>query len=226
MSNNTSGVAIDKERWSAAQVKEAGYWRNCNGAVAWGEFVKHEMDAREMGLFSDYGDECNELDMQGKSVLDVGGGPVSMTLRCYNAGQLLVVDPCNYPSCVERRYYRHGINFLRAAGEDLDKCELVGDTFDEVWIYNLLQHVRDPEKIVQNALERISPTGCLRMFEWLWIPSDECHPHTLTPEDLMKWLHGSTTVRVGTPRMVEHGCNANAFVGIFTRAQATPQVTA
>ncbi len=219
-------MSIDQARWSTAQEHEAGYWGNCNGAVAWGEFVKHEMDARELGLFSDYGDECNELNMQGKSVLDIGGGPVSMTLRCYNAGQLVVADPCNYPRCVERRYDRHGINRLRAAGEDLDTCFLSdGTLFDEVWMYNLLQHVKDPEKIVQNALARVSPTGCLRMFEWLYVPTDVCHPHTLTPEGLLNWAHGSTIVRIALPRLVEHGCNANAFIGIFTRPQAT-QVSA
>jgi len=210
-------TGIDKERWNTAQKHEAGYWGNCNGAVAWGEFVKHEMEAREMGLFSDYGDECAELKMQGKSVLDIGGGPVSMTLRCYDAGQLVVVDPCNYPSAVRRRYDRHGINFVRAAGEDLDGLFLSDETtFDEVWMYNLLQHVQDPEKIVRNALARIGPTGCLRMYEWLWIPTDACHPHSLTPEGLLKWLAGAHAVKIAQPRMTEYGCNASAFVGIFT----------
>ena len=216
-----SETVVDTARWNTAQEHEAGYWGNCNSAVAWGEFVKHEMEAREMGLFSDYGDECAELKMQGKSVLDIGGGPVSMTLRCYDAGQLVVVDPCNYPRCVARRYDRHEINFLRAAGEDLDKCFLSdGTLFDEVWMYNLLQHVQDPEKIVQNALARVSPTGCLRMFEWLYIPADVCHPHVLTPEGLLNWARGSTIVRIGLPRLVEHGCNASAFVGIFAKASA------
>ena len=213
-------VAIDQARWNTAQEHEAGYWGNCNSSVAWGEFVKHEMEAREMGLFSDYGDECGELKMQGKSVLDIGGGPVSMTLRCYDAGQLVVVDPCKWPSCVLRRYDRHGINFLRAAGEDLDKCFLSDDTkFDEVWMYNLLQHVQDPEKIIRNAMDRVSPTGCLRIFDWLYIPADVCHPHTLLPETILNWLAGTVIVKISLPRLVEHGCNANAFVGIFTKAK-------
>ena len=87
--------------------------------TAWGEFTKQEMYGREMGLFSEYGTPDGELDMQGKSVLDIGGGPVSMTLRRINAGTLTVADPCPWPPSVHRRYKNYGIEFIQARGEDL-----------------------------------------------------------------------------------------------------------
>jgi 2-polyprenyl-3-methyl-5-hydroxy-6-metoxy-1,4-benzoquinol methylase len=213
-------MSIDKERWSTAQEREAAYWGNCNSHVAYGEFLKQEVYGREMGVFAEYGTPELELDMRGKSVLDIGGGPVSMTLRAFNAGQLVVVDPCKWPDCVLRRYDRHGINFLRCSGEELDEKFLSDETtFDEVWMYNVLQHVHNPELIVHNAVKRINPVGgVLRVYEWVWIPADvNCHPHTLTPEGMLNWLHGCRIVKVGLPRIVEHGCDATAFTGLFER---------
>jgi 2-polyprenyl-3-methyl-5-hydroxy-6-metoxy-1,4-benzoquinol methylase len=204
--------------WNETQKHEADYWGNCLGMTAWGEFCKQEMYGREMGLFSDYGTPDGELDLQGKDVLDVGGGPVSMTLRCINAGQRIVADPCQWPASVLRRYDYYGIQFLRTAGEDLDQRFLDSRTsFDEVWIYNVLQHVQDPEKVIDNAVARIASGGVLRMFEWCYIPADKCHPHVLTPELLLNALQGCRIVKVGLPRLKEFWSDATAFTGVFSK---------
>jgi 2-polyprenyl-3-methyl-5-hydroxy-6-metoxy-1,4-benzoquinol methylase len=203
--------------WNEAQEHEANYWGNCLGMTAWGEFCKQEMYGREMGLFAEYGTPHGELNMQGKSVLDVGGGPVSMTLRCIGAKALVVVDPCDWPPSVARRYRNYGIKFVRAAGEVLDCHHLPIERYDEVWVYNVLQHVQEPAKVVTNALDRLTPGGVLRIFEWCYIPADTCHPHILTPEALLNWFAGCRVVKVGLPRLKEFWSDATAFTGIFTR---------
>ncbi len=196
--------------WNKAQAGEAAYWGNCLGMTAWGEFVKQEMYGREMGLFADYGTPFGELDMQNKSVLDVGGGPVSMTLRCVNSGELTVVDPCNWPRSVLRRYHAYGINFIQAMGEDFETGH---GSYDEVWIYNVLQHVEDPAKVIANALTR---GKILRIFEWCYIPADDKHPHVLTPADLLNWLKGTRIKKVSIPVLTEYwATNATAFCGVF-----------
>lgn len=201
--------------WNETQKHEADYWGNCMGLRAWGEFAKQEMYAREMRLWDDFGDN-GELLMQGRSVLDVGGGPVSMTLRCVGATRLVVVDPCVWPASVHRRYQKYGIHFVRKPCEELDTVFTDGDQFDEVWIYNVLQHVQDPEKIVRNALNRLDPVGGrLRIFEWCYIPADECHPHVLTPDGLMNWLAGARIEQVRIPRLKEFWSDATAFCGVF-----------
>ena len=208
-------MTTNEAQWEDAQAGEVGYWGNCLGMRAWGEFVKQEMYGREMGVFDDYGDNGGELDMRGKSVLDVGGGPVSMTLRCYNAHMLVVVDPINWPASVYRRYRRHDISFVRAPGEELPS----GGLYDEVWIYNVLQHVQDPLKVLANARQHIKEDGgVLRIFEWLWIPADTCHPHVLTPELLLNGLLGLRVKKFGIPVCNDYWSNgAKAFVGVFTR---------
>lgn len=203
--------------WNEAQKHEANYWGNCLGMTTWGEFHKQTMYGREMGLFDTYGTGQGELDMRGKSVLDVGGGPVSMTLRCCNAGRLTVVDPCEWPASVVRRYSNYAIDFIHAPGEQLNECDLLCDKYDEVWLYNVLQHVQDPAQVVKNALNRVSGDGgVLRIFEWLWIPADVCHPHVLTQVGILNWLSGCRIVKVGLPRIKDEcWSNATAFTGVF-----------
>ena len=204
--------------WENAQKHEADYWGNCLGMTAWGEFCKQEMYGREMGLFAEFGTPHGELAMQGRSVLDVGGGPVSMTLRCINAGPLVVVDPCDWPPSVIRRYRNYKIDFLREAAEFLDSSRLPIQHYDEVWLYNVLQHVGDPAKVVANSVGRLAQGGCLRLFEWINIPADDCHPHVLTPDGILNWLCGCRIEKVGLPHLKEFWSDATAFTGIFKKS--------
>ena len=54
-------------------------------------------------------------------------------------------------------------------------------------------------------------------FEWPNIPADACHPHILTPEGLLNWLHGCQIVKVGLPHLKEYWSDSVAFTGIFSR---------
>ncbi len=210
-------MKIDPALWTEVQRHEADYWGNCLGMRAWGEFVKQEMYGREMGLFDAYGNGDGELVMRGKSVLDVGGGPMSMTLRCWDASHLVVVDPCNWPASVERRYRNYGIQFIREAGEELDKLALSTEQYDEVWVYNVLQHTQEPQIVVNNAVARVARGGVLRIFEWLNIPADECHPHVLTSEWLLNALTGTRVERIRIRRLKEYWSDADALAGVFSR---------
>lgn len=193
--------------------QESKYWRNCYDAVAFGEVQKQIMYGREMGLWDAYGDEYGDLNLQGNSVVDMGGGPWSMLLRCHNTGRTVVIDPIQWPPSVQRRYENYGIELIRAGGEDIDY--LCGKA-DEVWIYNCLQHVTDPAKVLRNAM---SLGKRLRIFEWLNIPADTCHPHVLTPGMILNGLKGCTIETVNIKRMNEYLCNADAFIGVFNTGE-------
>ena len=90
--------------------------------------------------------------------------------------------------------------------------------YDEVWLYNVLQHVGDPAKVVANAVGRLAQGGCLRLFEWINIPADDCHPHVLTPDGILNWLCGCRIEKVGLPHLKEFWSDATAFTGIFKRS--------
>lgn len=190
---------------------EAAYWGDCTNTFD--EEQKHYVYARYMGLtrigFS--------LNAGSKCVLDIGGGPVSMLLKCVHRGQAcLVADPLmmQYPAWVRARYKTAGIPTPCAyRGEDLVAAFGNLKQFDEVWIYNCLQHVENPAKIIANA-KALAPV--LRIFEWINIPPHEGHPHMLTREKLDEWIgqFGQTTNLDG-----ESGCYGEAYYGVLTHAR-------
>ena len=194
--------------WDDHQDFEASFWGDCVNTFC--EEQKQYVYAKHMGLSlvrtepKAYG-----LDLAGKSVLDIGGGPVSLLLRCINLGRCAVVDPCRYPAWTKMRYDCLNIDFWRMAGEDLGNLHRA----DEVWIYNVLQHTQDPAKIIENA-KAIAPV--LRIFEWVDFPPHLGHPHELTKAGLESWIGQPGTVTAFTG---ENHCYGKAFHGCFTHAR-------
>lgn len=183
---------------------EAAYWGDC--CNTFDEERKHFVYAHLMGI------PCvgYSFDARGASVIDIGGGPVSMLLRCLgNMRGCIVSDPLmeRFPQWVRRRYWEKNIWTMGLAGEEID---VIGG-WDESWIYNVLQHTIDPEKVVANARRAAK---VVRLFEWIDIPPHEGHPHMLTEADLSCWLGGPGHVQ----ELAEGGCFGRSFSGVFPSA--------
>lgn len=193
--------------WKNDQEFERSWWGDCSNTFT--EETKQLTYAYKMGLtcYSNNGKwPC--YDLAGKSVLDIGGGPTSILLKCENKGNCLVIDPCKYPYWIDARYETAGIQYAQARGEDLDPETNSELRWDEAWIYNVLQHTEDPELIINNARD-LAPV--LRIFEWIDIPAHEGHPQELKEEDLNKWLGGTGT----TEWLDENGCHGRSYYGVF-----------
>jgi hypothetical protein len=182
---------------------ENSYWGNC--CHTFDEEQKHFEYARLMRIPIVH----VSFDAQGKSVLDIGGGPVSMLLKAKNLAHGTVIDPLmdRYPQWVRDRYTEQGITFAARTGEEL-KMKADSPRFDEVWIYNVLQHVEDPAKVISNA--RLA-APVLRIFEWVNIPPHEGHPQMLMAELLDAWIGKPGTV---TKLTGAHGCNGDAYSNV------------
>lgn len=154
---------------------EAEYWGNCVNTLD--EDLKHFLYAEGMFIpkISQF-----QLSIAGKRILDIGGGPSSMLLQVIDHGGSKVIDPIEWPSWVTERYKSHNIELVQSTGEDIDE-----EGWDEVWIYNCLQHTYDPKKIIENA-KKAAPV--LRIFEWLNIPAHEGHPQELKKDLLDEWI--------------------------------------
>ena len=174
---------------------EKDFWGDC--CNTFGEDQKHFVYANYMGLEQQY----FSLNAGGKRILDIGGGPTSMLLKTYNLVEGRVCDPIDYPQWTKDRYASKNISVQVIDGEDIDESG-----WDEVWIYNVLQHVKDPQKIIENA-KRAAKT--LRIFEWINIPAHDGHPHMLTKENLERWIGQ----RGGTAFLSDNGCFGNCFYG-------------
>lgn len=179
-----------------AQDFEQDWWSTCQNTF--GEEAKQLTYAPRMGLVNEPLDgKWPVYDLNGSTVVDLGGGPASILLKCVG-GNGIVVDPCPYPDWVRARYEAAEIDYRVEEAETL----LLPDRFSEAWIYNVLQHVVDPEAVIASARRNAYR---LRIFEWLETPPSEGHPHTLHADDLNRWI--------GAVGQIGH-VNENGAVGL------------
>ena len=198
--------------WNEAQKWESDWWGDCI-STEFGEEVKQIEYAKLMGLeFFHDGKSSFNIDCHNKSIVDIGGGPCSLLLKTRNASRKVVVEPMDLPSWVKERYKAAGIEVIQQKGEDL---QLEG--FDEAWIYNVLQHTEDPEKIIKNAKRAAK---IVRVFEWIDTPINQGHPQALTKKKLDEWLEidGNTQILSDKEKNLIGCC----YYGIYTRP--TPSI--
>jgi hypothetical protein len=150
------------------QVFERDWWGNC--VNTFGEEAKQLTYAQLMGLTNVPDPTTShwpQYDLVGLNVLDLGGGPASMLLKTVDPGRLTVVDPCPYPPWVAARYTEAGIEYFQEPAETFVSTPTRGRNnvelydYDEVWIYNVLQHVEDPAACIATARrQRHRPPRC------------------------------------------------------------------
>lgn len=189
----------------SAQEWEAEWWGSC--LLTFGEEAKQISYGYRMGLVNEpWMGKWPCYDLAGRSILDLGGGPVSMLLKTRDGSRLTVVDPCPYPDWVAARYAAAGIEYRVEVAEKY----LSVSSFDEAWIYNVLQHVVDPEAVIATARAHAKT---LRIFEWVDTETNVGHPHSLSKSDLDRWIGNDAD---GTVEMVnENGAYGLAYYGAF-----------
>lgn len=193
---------ITHKEWKEAQAWEKD-WHG-NGVNSFWEETKQIVYARKMGMEAGWKDgKYPVYDLKGKSVLDIGGGAYSILLKCINFSKAVVQEPIDHPHWVMERYKACGIGFVNKPGEELN-----GEMFDICFIYNVLQHTQNPEKIIKNALKSAKE---VRIFEWIEEPISPGHIQVLTEKDLNNWLGGFGKVE----QLNESGCHGKAFYGRF-----------
>lgn len=172
-----------ENNWTEATNWEKGWWGDCTNTF--NEEAKQYIYAHYLGLDKNitnwYG--RRGWDLNDASILDIGGGPVSILLKT-KARKRSVLDPCDYPAWVAERYKCGGVEYIKDQAENESAYK---EIFDEIWIYNCLQHVVDPEKILTNARKY---SKIIRIFEWIDTGVSDGHLHNLTTENLDKWLGG------------------------------------
>lgn len=177
---------MNRDEWEHEhQHFEASWWSDC--ANTFGEETKQIAYAKVMGMDPGPwkgGDHWPKWKLNGRSVIDIGGGPVSMLLKCTGFSNARVVDPCDYPDWTLARYEEHGVEFTPQPAEDV-LPRLEANQFDEAWCYNCLQHVQDPGAIVRE-MRRVAKV--VRIFEWVEQEAYLGHPHVLHAADMADLL--------------------------------------
>jgi len=181
-------VAVDKQTWEEAVKWEANWWKSSTS-----NFVNtHDEDLKQFDYMKLVGLERGanigrwvELPKD-THVLDIGSNAVSFLLKCRGHRNSVVVDPLDIPEWALGRYASVDIDYCKMKGEDLLDSDLKEVEFDEVWIYNCLQHVDDPVKIA-NAARAIAKKR-IRIVEWLNIGICPGHIHDLTERNMNLWF--------------------------------------
>ncbi|MEX2408502.1 MAG: methyltransferase domain-containing protein, partial [Rhodovibrionaceae bacterium] len=167
-------AAIAEDRWQEAQHAEAGFWEGATLGVllrVCGD-LHAQMDKlpgeRHRALFS------------GKRVLEIGCGPLGLALPCFSAAageiaDLVKLDPLprlnldSLPAAQDPQAEpflswvaaRAGLGrYLQASGEAFAERA----SFDTVVSHNVLDHVRDPGAILDNAYAALKPGGSLLLW--------------------------------------------------------------
>ena len=197
------------DKWNKAQEWELDWHGDCTNSYH--EEEKQLVYAEKMGLeFTQTPKTPYNIDLAGINVLDIGGGAYSLLLKCTGYNMATVVDPLmdKHPSWVKDRYTSANILAIAATGEELTSEMFGGVPFNEVWIYNVLEHTIDPKKLIDNALQL---GNIVRIFEWLETRENIGHPHTLHEEELNEWLGGKGK----TEGIKRSGANGLAYFGVF-----------
>ena len=179
---------------------ELNHWGDCCDT-----FIEESKQIKYAEMLSE--SETFLFHQSARSVIDIGGGPVSMLLKRKNFLPSVVVDPLSYPKWTRDRYDSKAIEVWQVRGEDIDKIPDIRK-FDEVWIYNCLQHTDNPEKIIQNAKQK---ARVLRIWEWINQPARLGHPQELKSDLLEKWIGQHGKVRSINSRFLR----GEFFYGVF-----------
>lgn len=221
-------TAVSVERWRTAQNAELGFWKEM-------EFHELVQTCAEKSEF------WNQIDrdriatlLSGKDVLEIGCGPLGLSVATFSGlgsttRRLVKADPLPALSVRETRPAREAWagkfldwieelagqgEYVQMAGEDItfESC------FDTVVTYNVLDHVRAPLTILENARRALRPGGtlvvgvdCLSVigrlrFEWITRRLRrgtilvEAHPHTFRPRDVIAMIE-----RAGLRLTAAHG---------------------
>lgn len=193
----TAQPAIPKEHvapeietaWQDAIKWEAQWWGETPNERWASEVEKQKTYARLMGL-------PHDLNMGIKNIMDIGCGPTSMLLRATHGDDSVGIDPLPISKAMKKRYKDHKIKFFNVKGEDLYENgngtnALRGVEFDEVWMYNCLQHVENPVRVLLNMS---TAAKMVRIFEWINMGVCSGHPNNLT-EDMFNIFRTSTWIQ-------------------------------
>ena len=118
-----------------------------------------------------------------KFITEIGCGPYPAMSFCSNVVGA-VYEPLHFDVLQDLATTGHSIVWYQRAFEDMPHPP----RSDQVWIFNCLQHVRDPELVITRAKE-IAPV--IRFFEPVNYPTCVYHPHTFTEEDFRRWFGDS-----------------------------------
>jgi hypothetical protein len=186
---------ITQERWLEAQN---------------GEILHHINESLESS-YAHYGDIYEKYfnylditkDLNNKSIMEIGPARFAGLLYCNNYNKSYIVEPLTFEG-VKPYYDGKNIEFINEIYEDCDS-----PTVDEIWFLNVLQHVKNPDHLIEKAKKH---SKVIKFFEPINTEINNEHPFSFSEEDY-KYYFGDS-VKLYTPNDVNFH-NAFCVYGIY-----------
>lgn len=159
-------MVVTREQWLKAQEAERAF-HNEDFDAGYAHYAEsYDQYFKWLGI---------ERDQKGKKIVEIGPADFPALAYCSNYHpRSFIIEPM--PSDHLKRF---GIPI------STEIAEFLHYTADEVWLFNVLQHVIDPNEIVKRAKEGAT---VIRFFEPINYGIDTCHPWNLTKEMFDKWF--------------------------------------
>lgn len=166
--------SITKERWSLAQAAERSFHvlDFQSGYDLYEKSYGHVF--RYLGL---------EKDQKLKTIVEVGPADFPALAYCENV-RGIVVEPMESNHldmiCSALSIFR-----ISKPLEEISLAAIKEMDADEAWCFNCLQHIIDPELFIEKC-KQIAPV--IRFFEPIDFGTSDCHPHTYSIDDFVRWF--------------------------------------
>ena len=156
--------AVTKERWLEAQTAERTFHAQdyCAGFEHYNQVYRYTFSYLSM-----------DTNQHGKEIIEIGPADFPALAYCTNY-KGAIIEPL--PSSLLESFCKENrVLLIKQPVENIELHEC-----DEVWIFNVLQHVIDPELLVEKCK---SAAKKIRYFEPVDYPTSIHHPHTFSQED-------------------------------------------
>jgi hypothetical protein len=159
--------SVDQNRWNDAQSMEL--WHMLRDTAN----EECHMHGTKV-IFEDHFNIDYQSYFKNKTIVESGGGRFPHVIFCDGVKNKISVEPLfdKLDEYSQKYQVDNGVQVIQCAFEDYKKPDDL--IVDEVWFFNVLQHVKDPILQIKKAKE-ISKT--IRVFEPINVPTDTAHPH-------------------------------------------------
>lgn len=172
-----SDTQASNSQWLAAQIGERRF--HVDEVPEWGDYSNPNIRRHQERIMRYWYAALLSIPSKRRvSTTDYGCGPQSLLLETPGDAPAIAVDPLRFTDEDERAYERAGVTRAYVGAEDYS-----GPKTEEGWMYNCLQHTKDWRAALTNALTHTTRT--FRMYEWVNVPTDMLHLHTLRKHELM-----------------------------------------
>ena len=154
-------------------------------------------------------DPAFNFDVSEKKIMEIGPGVFAALLYSKNTQNSFIVEPLDLPENVLAQYANKNITVLKGAIEDLNLPQV-----DEVWVFNVMQHILEPEIFV-SKIKKIAKK--ILFFEPINTPIDQLHVYSYTLSDFQKYF-GIENVKQYNGGSIANFHTANCAYGIWEKS--------